>query len=150
MNCSVKFFVPIVIVGPCGFGPELDFPPSPPQPASASTRTVAARAAIELPLIIASGYGGLAARRFAGGQLRIRGQREVERAPASLLADRPDPATVVLDDPLAHRQPDARAGVVPVAVQAVERCVGVARRVSGHAGSVGADRGLAKGGRGLG
>src|SRR3954447_19121013 len=121
MNCSVKFFVPIVTVGPCGFGPELDFPPPPPQPASASTRTVAARAAIDLPLIMASGYGGLASRRFAGGELRVRRQREAERASAPRLTLGPDATAVVLDDPLAHGQSDAGARVVAVAVQAVER-----------------------------
>src|SRR4051794_9356842 len=121
MNCSGKFFVPIVISGPAGFAgwPPPEPAPSPPQPASASaTRTRAAAAAVMSARRI-SGYGRLVVR----GPLwrAFRGQREPERAALAGLALGPDAAAVLLDDPVADRQPDAGAGVLALAVQAVER-----------------------------
>src|SRR4051794_1058486 len=143
MNCSGKFLVPIVISGPSGVGPVAPLPPAPspppPQPASAKARiTRAASAAARLGRLM-SGDGRLVARR-AVGLLRGARQGEPERAPLAGLALRPDAAAVLLDDPVANRQPDPGAGVRPLAVQAVERLedlLGVARL---HADAVVAHR----------
>src|SRR3954471_1524856 len=97
MNCSVKFLVPIVIVGASdGFcAPFFDESELPPQPASAAIRT--ATAAVSRRGLI-SGYGCL----VAGGRLlRSRGggrQLEAERAAAAGLALGPDATAVVLHD----------------------------------------------------
>src|SRR5205085_1391927 len=65
------------------------------------------------------GYDGAVARRLRRGALDR--QREAERAALAGRALRPDAAAVMLDDPLAHREPDAGAGIGALAVQPVER-----------------------------
>src|SRR4051794_11090243 len=119
MNCSVKFLVPIVIVGASpGAPPPFEPPPEPPpQPASATMR--AAVAAVSSRDRI-SGYGSFVARSGARAALERRGDLEAEGAAAPRLALGPDAPAVVLDDALAHRQPDAGAGIVAPAVEAVE------------------------------
>src|SRR3954447_26377935 len=120
MNCSGKFFVPIVIcgaagvVGVCFLGLVLPSSP-PPQPLSAIRRAV--RAAVA-HLMRASRYGRRVLLAVVGG---LGGQREPERAALAGLALGPDPAAVLLHDALAHRQPDTGAGVGALAVQTVER-----------------------------
>src|SRR4051812_3085030 len=118
-NCSGKFFVPIVIsppgpVFPVSLPPP--FEPPPPQPASSAIRRTAT-AAVSRPRVI-SGDGRLVARRLGRGDLR--GQGEPERAALAGRALRPDAAAVMLDDPLADREPDAGSGVRALAVQPVE------------------------------
>src|SRR3954467_4485492 len=104
MNCSVKFFVPIVIGGASDGAPTPFFSKSelPPQPASATIRT--ATAAVSLRDLI-SGYGCLVA---GGGARRSRRGRQLEAEGAAVagLALGPDAAAVVLHDPLAHREAD--------------------------------------------
>src|SRR4051794_15882627 len=123
MNCSGKFFVPIVMSGPDGgfavvSAAEPSLPP-PPQPASsAATSTRAASAAVREAGRI-SGYGRLVVRRARGGA-GVGGKGEAERAALARLALCPDPTAVLLDDPVAHGEPDPRAGVGALAVQAVE------------------------------
>src|SRR3954470_20883512 len=121
MNCSGKFLVPIVIWGGGGWvavclGVSLPSPPQPVRPTSAIRR--AAGAAV-YHLMRTSGYGWLVARavRCRG----LDGQGEPEGAALARLALGPDPAAVLLDDPLAHREPDAGSGVGALAVKAVER-----------------------------
>src|SRR4051812_40260426 len=120
MNCSGKFFVPIVICGAAGVVAvcflALVLPPSsPPQPPSAIKRT--ASAAVH-HLMRASRYCRRVFAAVVGGLGR---EREPERAALARLALGPDPAAVLLHDALAHRQPDAGAGVGALTVQAVER-----------------------------
>src|SRR3954469_4998327 len=123
MNCSGKFFVPIVMSGPDGgfavvAAAELSLPPPPQPPTSAAMSTRAASAAVREAGRI-SGYGRLVVRRARGGA-GVGGNGEAERAPLARLALCPDPPAVLLDDPVAHREPDPRAGVGALPVQAVE------------------------------
>src|SRR4051794_22276640 len=139
MNCSGKFFVPIVICGPLATAPVfplLPDPPPPPQPDSNAINMAAAAAVARARVI--SGYGRLVAGWVGHGCLRWQG--EAERAALPGLALGPDPPAVLLHDPLAHRQPDAGARVGALAVQAVERLedlLGLARL---HADAVVAHR----------
>src|SRR6476661_196117 len=120
MNCSVKFFVPIVMAGASdgAVPPFLPEPELPPQPASATIRT--ATAAVRMRLLI-SGYGCLVTR--DGMLWNPGGHRdlEVEGTPPTGGALRPDPAAVVLDYALAHGQADSGARVVTAPVEPVER-----------------------------
>src|SRR3954471_12417499 len=98
MNCSGKFFVPIVI---CGRAPAVAvvagfFESPPPQPASSAMSRAASAAMVAGRGI--SGYGRLVA--CGVGRRRLHRQREAERAALARLALGPDPATVLLDDPL--------------------------------------------------
>src|SRR4051795_6988560 len=138
MNCSGKFFVPIVICGPpppVAVVPPLPDPP-PPHPLSNTISRAAAAAMARARFI--SGYGGLVAGAVRRGGFRR--QREAERTALPGRALGPDPPTVLLDDPLAHGEPDAgaRVGALPVeAVERLEDLVGLARL---HADAVVADR----------
>src|SRR3954464_7917798 len=127
MNCSVKFLVPIVMTGASDGAPgPFFFPESelPPQPAITATRT--ASAAVGRRNLI-SGYGCLVTGdrtlRDGGGH----GNLELERAPLPRLALGPDPAAVVLHDPLADGKADPRARIVAAAVKARERLEDLAR-----------------------
>src|SRR4051794_19366031 len=138
MNCSVKFFVPIVIVGASDGAPPPFFDESelPPQPASATIRT--AIAAVRKRDLI-SGYGCLVTgcgrlRRGGGG-----GELEVERAALAGVALGPDAGAVVLPDALADGPPAGRARVVAAPVQAVERLEDLLRVLRVHADAVVAD-----------
>src|SRR3954468_7866996 len=121
MNCSGKFFVPIVICGAAVwvvvfFGASALPPPQPGRAASAISR--AASAAV-YHLVRMSGDCRLVALAVGCGGLGR--EREAEGAAFARLALGPDPAAVLLDDPLAHGQPDSGPRVRALAVQAVER-----------------------------
>src|SRR4051794_39756965 len=114
MNCSGKFFVPIVICGPpprVAVVPPLPEPP-PPHPLSNAISRAAAAAIARARFI--SGYGGLVAGAVRRGGFRRQGEAERTALPGRALG--PDPPTVLLDDPLAHGEPDAgaRVGALPV------------------------------------
>src|SRR4051794_30699470 len=121
MNCSGKFLVPIVMGGPGRFPVVFEPESSPPQPAAvtASATTAAAATAACLMRRI-SGDGPVVGRRRSVARAGLDRQREPERAALARLRLGPDPAAVVLDDPLADRQADARARVGALAVQAME------------------------------
>src|SRR5436305_8966238 len=119
-----------------GDAPELPVPVppfDPPQPHS-SARTRTARAAVRRPRVISGGYGRTVARRLA--RRGTGGEREAERAASAGRALRPDPAAVVLDDPLAHREPDPGSRVGALAVQAVEGLEDLLRLALLHADPV--------------
>src|SRR3954447_5946664 len=120
MNCSGKFFVPIVICGGAAcvvvfFGAS---PPPPPQPERATSAIRRAASAAVYRRVGMSGDGRLVALAVGGGGLGREG--EPERAALARLALGPDPAAVLLDDPLAHREPDSGTRVGALAVQAME------------------------------
>src|SRR3954471_18214279 len=98
MNCSVKFLVPMVMVGaPGGAPPLFDDLELPPQPASATMRT--AMAAVRSRVLI-SGDWRLVARGWALRDLRRGRNLEMKRAALTGFALGPDPPAVVLDDAL--------------------------------------------------
>src|SRR5919112_1820965 len=118
MNCSVNFFVPIVMTGAPATVFEPPEPSSPPQPVSASASMTAAvrpaSAAVRRRRII-SGYGSPVASRHAGARAALGGgQGEPEGAPLAGAALGPDAAAVALDDPPADGEADARALVAAV------------------------------------
>src|SRR4051812_6203831 len=135
MNCSVKFFVPIVIVGTSdGAGPAFFSEPElPPQPANATIMT--ATAAVRWRGVI-SGYGCLVPGSRTLAHARRRRQLNPEGPPLARLALSPDPPAVVLDDPLAYRQADSRARIAAAAVQAMERLEDLARVLRVHPDAV--------------
>src|SRR4051794_9442617 len=135
MNCSVKFLVPIVIAGASDGAPPFFLLESelPPQPANATTRT--AMAAVNRRNLI-SGYGCLVTGRRPLRDLGGHRDLEPEGTPLTRPAIRPDPAAVVLDDSLAHRQADPRTRVVTAAVEAVERLEDLARVLGVHPDAV--------------
>src|SRR3954463_1719911 len=139
MNCSGKFFVPIVI---CGRAPGVAVvtaffePPPSPQPASSAMSRAASAAMV--PGLRISGYGRLVA--CGVGRRRLHRQREAERAALARLALGPDPAAVLLDDPLAHSEADAGSRIGALAVQAVERLEDLLRLARLHPDAVVTDR----------
>src|SRR3954465_9078328 len=102
MNCSGKFFVPIVMGGP-ERSPMVFEPESPPQPPpSNASATAVAAAAATLFTRGTSSHGPVVGRSRRLPLAGLHRQREPERAALAGLGLGPDPAAVVLDDPLAH------------------------------------------------
>src|SRR4051812_7972523 len=112
MNCSGKFFVPIVICGPGPVLPVEPPPPEPPppQPDSSAMSISAASTAMARGRLISRGYARLLADRSRRCR-RLRWQGEAERAALPGFALGPDPPAVLLDDPLADGEADAGARV---------------------------------------
>src|SRR3954451_6906162 len=156
MYCSVKFFVPIVIVGSgCAF---LSLPPPPPPTSAAVTAGRAGgggratppppRRRRPAPPLRRPRSGGGAALRVRSAVERCDArapaardrQREAECAALAGGALRPDPATVLLDDALADRKPDAGARIVLLAVEPVERLEDALGLSRVHADAIVGDR----------
>src|SRR3954454_6560347 len=122
MYSSVKSFVPIRIgsaavvrtlaVVVCG-GVATSSPPQAPRPRAAVARTASPSARANAISGARPGGCGLV---LCGHALLDSRQREVEDAALSRRAGHPDPAAVLVDDALADRQADARAGVGLLAV----------------------------------
>src|SRR5688572_21023266 len=118
MSCSVKFLAPMRTGGPSEGATRsvVDASSPPPQAPKTSARTTAAsRARMRFT---ASGARSHAWPLGPGGDHGREGEGEHAALPRA--AGHPDAPAELVDDALADRQPDARAGVVLLAVQALE------------------------------